>query len=683
MSERIYKKKIKVLRVGRKWIEAEIEGVYGAPKVLINEFSGDFKKDKTYEMYATCEEKKNRYGTVKTYYPVSKESYDEQQSFLDIEDTKEKLLYKIGKYTRYNSTAHYKLEYIYEKSLEFKEEIDKISKYPEMYDSLKNIVVTAFNDLILDVEGCIRMFNIYEKLTSIYGKDICTEDMFNRMKKKFEDYYLNELNEIEVFYDKGYPVFKEIYDKESYAKLDKKGYISDVIKEKIEKLKSKKESINTERIDSVMKNIFSIRDKNAFNMSLSSLKFKDSEIDRIFKRAKYRGDEKVYILSYRLEKEFFKKALNKYGLIEISEMNERGYRFREYICRNPYLFLYKLVEGGYIDLDSIENNDSPENEVKKIMLWSDNLTEPFSFRKEHFDSQDYYFITKKMYNSYNDFNYNAYYIVGFDKDTGRGFSHRLPWFEDKYEKMSIEEIVRDTFKLDKGYKRIQGDVIVKEFDAPKKIDVTRYIDRIVNIDGSEKTYYFKIKGDNSMQDEINKLRESEFKYTDYEFRKNLHVEGDYFIGNNVFSPIVIFKECKVYCNNKEVAKFDKPVKFNTYGEGTKIKYNLYYEDVELNVAYNYREEVDEYYLLKLDDEEERVRDIKKMNVYLGEHLVQGNVIRTLYRPVFGRTLNQVYCFGEFSIKHSEHTYIKYGSPGKVYSIELAKRHKSKMLRVVD
>ena len=73
-----------------------------------------------------------------------------------------------------------------------------------------------------------------------------------------------------------------------------------------------------------------------------------------------------------------------------------------------------------------------------------------------------------------------------------------------------------------------------------------------------------------------------------------------------------------------------------------------------------------------------------MNLYLGEHLVNSNVIERLTRGAFeGTRVREIYCLGKFNIKHSEHRYVEYGEDNKAYRIELATRHKKKDTYIRD
>lgn len=719
--QEVGKYEIRVQKVGRKWLT--IEGRCSKTQVEINELTKDCVEGGVYDIYAICVTDSNRYGTTRKYYPISKEEFEEkrieqlkQEIILDKEKCKIKLeqyanytsrhqntrerikslahgdtellneLAKVEKDLRLNedkesimylkskirnakgfdSSTFYKLDYIQDKINQNSWVLERVKdEQPNLYEEVRNLAVETHKELIFNMKDFDDIFYIYENLSSIY-KEEDFSDLLEEIKIKHEEYCLSKLSEIEEFYDKGIPVSDTIYPKDVYKKYRNKGYISDTVESAIADLEIKMKNLDVSKFNYTIRNIFEIKDKDAFTHSMKSIRIVDEVIEEVFDENKFFYDEKVYILSYRLEKEFFKKVVK-------NELTRIG---NEYLCKNPYKLLYELVEGGYIEIK--ENSNEHDSEIEKIMLWSDELTEPFSYRKEIVNGETYYFVTKELYSEYRHDNYNAYYIVGWDSDTKRGFSHRLPWAKDKYEEMTIKDIVEDTFRLNEGFKRIQGDVIIKEYNLRKVVDNIKYLKQIITINNKKPTEY-EIKSKNYTflgVEEIDVSREKyegkEFKETKRQYRKNIYVIGEKLYGIKSFYSD-IFRNAIVYCDDKELLRFNKPVEFNTNKKGTKIKYNLYYEPVEYEISYETRDEDDIYYLVE-DENGEQIFKMTKYepeneDFYIGEHLVNSNTIKY--------TSTGVYCIGRFSIKHSEHNYIEYGEDGKVYNIELAIRHKKK------
>ena len=727
--EEVGKYEIRVQKVGRKWLT--IEGRCSKSQVEINELTKDFVEGGVYDIYAKCVTDSNRYGTTKKYYPISKE---EAKNFA-IEQDREKCKDKLKEYARYtkrhdktrerieylahndedllnelshvekdlrlaedrdtiyyleskirsakrfDSSSYYKLNYIQGKLRDFPSLIARVkNEQADLYEELKELVIETHKELIFNIGSHIARFEIYEGLEKIY-KDEDLSSLLKELKEKHEVFCLNKVKGLEDYYKKGFPVLCDIYSKEDYDKLRDKGYISDLVDSSFEDMENKMKTLDVSKLNYTIRNVFDIKDEDSFRLSMKSLNIKDKTIDEIFDKNKFRYDNKIYILSYRLEKDFFKKAKDEKLLVRSLD--------DDYTCSNPYRFLFELVEEGYIEIK--ENSGEHDSEIEKILLWSDELTEPFSYRKELVNGETYYFVTKELYSQYYQDNYNAYYIVGWDSDTKRGFSHRLPWFKDKYENMSIKNIVEDTFKLNQGYKRIQGDVIAKEYNMTKVVEPISYLKQIITINDKVEEYEINSRRStwSGKSEDVSqeKYEGKEFKEKKIQYRKNMYVVGEKLEALRSFYDDV-FKNAVVYCDDKEILRFDTPIRFNQDKIGTKIKYNLYYEDVKCEISYETRSEDDIYYLIE-DEKGDVIHKssaygIENINLYLGEHLVNSNVIERLTRGAFeGTRVREIYCLGKFNIKHSEHRYVEYGEDNKVYRIELATRHKKKDAYIRD
>lgn len=697
---------IDVKKVGRKWIEIDSRC---KAQVEINELTKDFEIGKKYLIYAKRKIDKNRYGTTIKYYPIQESEYKDKLSEAKKEKCKE-LLNKYSTFERrhretrqrileyakddkelidrlknieselilkeerselnsinksiqrcmgFDSSADYKFNYI-------KEKIRDIDKLNSLKEEDEEVVMEARGKALLKCFTCINnmdniiaKFDALEELKSDFNCN--NQPLYNDVQNECDDYCEKYISKVEFLYRKGYAI--KVKDNEIF------NYASEDIKKKISSLKEEVKKVNTEMYRNEIGNIFNIRTEESLKKVLERLgvEYKSENFNQ------YKAfDGNYYILNYRLTPEMFKVAKNE---CELSLMNYGEYiRTNEYICADPYRLLYKLIEGGYIET----NKDKSITDEDRIELWSDEIIRPFKYKKELINNELYYFVIKEL-SSIKYSNYNAYYIVGWDNDTKRGFSHRLPWAEDKYENMSVSEIIGEVFKTNEGYKRIQGDVIVKEYDTQNIEYIYEKVMRKIVLNGKEYTFEVgysenKYKADEYKPADLkNNTKYKTLKEYRIDYRKNLYVEGLKINGLND-----AFDSCTVYCNGKEIFKSDVPVKFNFSEIGTKLKYNLYYENIvyssSCEIITRRETECELIYNGKVEDRID-VNDIENVTVFLGDHKLtckSNNEKNKIYGDI-----DSIICFGEFTLNHSEHSFVRYGEKNKAYKIQLAVRHKKK------
>lgn len=730
VTEKVGKFKINVTKVGRKWLTISD---YGKGQVEINDSTKDFEVGGEYEIYAKCITESNKFGTTKKYYPLSQEEYmaleeeQRQSEFLSLlkkyEDydkrhsrTKEKLVSladgdeellsklseveemlehkelvsdvgylkrKVDDAKYFDSSNGYKIDYIISK-IKHSNVYFKQHDIEKEFKSLMNFAFNICKDILENTKESTLKLELIKDVEDFFEtelKDILDETISFCTKKCIE-----HLDEIENTINEGYKITFDVNSDKYYYALKQNDYLDENIKNRIDELNDKLQNVNSNKYDYLINNVFSIKDLESFRMTLNSYDIDDDNyIEETFNKYKF-IDDKVYILNYRLSKDMFKDLIDeilfpiklkvsiKSAFNRSIEIDRRRIETGEYYSRNPYLILRKLLDNGDIEFTEKKIDDENSDE-KNIMLWSSEITKPFNYRKEEVYGEMYYFVTKKLYSPRMDDYYNAYYIVGWDSDTKRGFSHRLPWYENMYEGMTLKEILDDTFRFKEGYKRIQGDVIAKEYDYNINTEQIKHLTRTLVVNGIEHTDSSKNFISLERLEEIQKS-ETVFKRDD--IRKNLYIEGEYVqLSNNVY------KSAKVYCNGKLVGDFDTPVKFNRHEDGTKIKYDLYYEPAEYEISY--KEDYEEKSTLEIigyNSFSKYNLDIKTNN--LGEHKLCGKIITEHMTNFYNFTpTQQICCVGPFSLTHGEHSSVTYGEEGKAYVLQLAKRHRKKGVVNID
>lgn len=700
------KYEIVVKKVGRKWIEADASC---KSQIEINDLTKNFEVGNKYLIYAKRKIDKNRYGTTIKYYPIMEEDFNESlisshkekcKELLDKYETFDKrhentrnaimvsahnddellsrlkdieyklkikeekselenLNSKIYRAMRFDASYVYKFNYIAKNIAEInKLKLLKNENKSEIDESIGKAFLKCFT-CIKNMENIISKFDALKYLKDNYNCD--NKTLLDEVKKECDDYCSNYIKRIRTYYNEGYAVKSE--------NLDIFEYVSERIKEQLNELKEDAKLVDVSKFNYVIKNIFNIRTEESLNMVLNRLGVEYTE--DVFN--KYKAfDGKFYILSFRLSPEMFRIAKEDCGLMA---MTYGDYiHTNEYVCTDPYMLLYKLLESKTIKLDNINDMD----EESKIELWSNEITKPYTYRKEDVDGETYYFVTKELQEMQID-KYNAYYIVGWDKDTKRGFSHRLPWRDNKYENMTIKEIVYETFKYNEGYKRIQGDVIVKEYNIKHEEHIFERVVRNIVLNGKEYTLNadmfekdFK-KSEYKPADIINDKKYKTLIEDRIDYRKNMYVEGMRINGLND-----AFDSCKLYCNGKEIFSSTTPVRFNFEQKGTKLKYNIYFEPITYTSKCDIKTRTIKKVVIL--DGEERVKelndkDITAKTLFLGDHKVVCNNLDEIYSAEVN--VKSILCIGEFRIYHSEHSSVRYGKENKAYKIELAIRHRKK------
>lgn len=658
-------------------------------------------------------------------------------------DYKEELLHELKevekdlKFKEYQSNGTYMMEkfrriknYKYSEWARIELIINLIVDYDNTMSILKEKDIDFFNEIMqdafdicesitLECDDCTDMFYCIRKMKKFfindgtYGCD-CYKEVIDNITKdtiqKGENLINEKLDEIEESIAANIEEVPLLTDCRIYRCMKDKGYLEGSIKVRIEEVENKitqhreklklerekarkeREKAEKEKVDAYKKdkrydylvnNVFELKDKKAFTTTLiaNGVGLEDSE--KLFEKSKY-IDDNVYILTFRLGRELFKEAID-----NLIKPIDTGNRVREYISKRPYDLIEMLLEKNVISIDVINEED----DTQKIKLWSNDITEPFEYRKEEVYGETYYFVTKEMTSVYRvDGTYNAYYIVGWDKDNNSGFSHRIPWKEDVYENMSVKEIVDYIFMYNYGYKRIQGDILVKEFETKEVIENITYTTRTVKVNEKvrentykevDSDYYLKM-----VKDQVdNPIKKDEKKI----YRKNLYVVGDCLKVDNE-----IFTNCKVFCNDREIFSSDTPIEFNTYERGERLKYSLYYQPVTYELSYEVKHaeriktvSVDSNGLEDYDTtrylEKMKNREIESEQYYIGEHKVN---CKALYAGIsFERGsdgvehVDKIYCIGKFTISHGQHTFVEYGQEDKVYELRAAIRHRKKRLYI--
>lgn len=577
----------------------------------------------------------------------------------------------------------------------------------EAFDICESITLQCNN--CTDTLYCIRIMKKIFIVDDTYCSDCYTEIIDNITKEAVqegENLIYKKLDEIEESIAAGSSEIPKMtdYDVYKYMKNNLNDSVNskvEIVKEKrlryLEKLQLEKEEAEKEKVAKYQKdesynylinNVFELKDKKAFTTTLIANGVSLEESEELFERVRY-VDDNVYILTFRLDREMFKETID-----TLIQSVKTGDRTTEYISKNPYKLIELLLEKNIISIDAINEDD----EVQKIKLWSNEITEPFEYRKEEVYGEIYYFVTKEMPGIYErDSSYNAYYIVGWDKENNSGFSHRIPWAQYKYENMSVKEIVDYIFRYEEGFKRIQGDILTKEYEIKEITEHIITTTRIVSLNEKEdKDIFVDIDSDKNFQMIKDQVENPIKKNNRVDFRKNLYVVGD-----SVKIPRLnsrpVFINCKVFCNNKEIFSSDTPIEFNTNKEGTRLKYSLYYKEATYNLTYTV-EHTEKTKKILVDSNVTRSissnsfleskmnsENLKTKQYYLGEHKV---TCKALYRGFpFERGsdgvphVNEIYCRGKFTISHGQHSFVEYGKEDKVYEIRPAIRHRKKRIYV--
>lgn len=714
---------VKVKKVGRKWLT--LNGRCSKEQLEINHLTKDFNEGGIYEVYAKCITEFNGYGATKKYYAIDEgeakkgecqillnkysgyyrrdndmreriiKLADNNQDLLDKlknvevelrkKETKESLGYLKGnvyQITKYDCDADRKLRYMQEK-IENKQDDINFAKLhqDELYKDVREAVVEDCEEAIFDLDSLSAKFKFFEFLVSVF--DLEEDSELNRILDKLKEYcnkvYLKRFDEINKLYEEGFPVLAQnVFNCEEYEKYLQKGFISDEVALKVKELEDKMKSLDYSKFKPLIEKVFSTKGYKAFNDTVKA-EYPQSRIDKhhdiidvIFNANKF--NDKIYILNARLDRELFKKALSKCGLKQIKSEDFKKLsmaNFDEYVCRNPYMLLHEMIKEGYLTLkdDAEANKEKTEEEIdiENILLWSNKISEPFTYKKEKIGDSLYYLVKKEM--SYFGDCYDTYHLVGFDNLVNQGFSLKLQ-YNKKYEDMSVKDIASRIFKEDEGYKHFIDDMVIQELDLKRVEEKKYYLIKTLTINGHSRDYEERmdISSEDVLEEKVAeaKAEKSGFKFTKIQCRKNLYIEGEKSNACN------IFKNAVVYCNDKLVAQFDSYVRFNRYEDGTKIKYDLYYEEIK-DFEVDCRANIETKVKYKAIDE--TGKEIFTRDDGFAENLVQANIkvnnnvilnvkvsdINNADIPWYG----ECSVYGKFTVNYDD-TNLEYGEDNKVY-----------------
>lgn len=156
----------------------------------------------------------------------------------------------------------------------------------------------------------------------------------------------------------------------------------------------------------------------------------EEKMRELFDKYAYKGY--LYMLNIRISDiDTFKQVISSKIVVKVDALIEN----ENYVVVNPWDLFDILVLKNEITVAK-ELTD-----IEKIRLWGRSIGDKFSFIKDDVYGQTYYFVTEEITNKYDDFSYNAYYLVGIDDEHGTGFQHRLPWEKSKYDNMSVKILI--------------------------------------------------------------------------------------------------------------------------------------------------------------------------------------------------------------------------------------------------
>lgn len=726
---------VKVKKVGRKWLT--LDGRCSKEQLEISDLTKDFNEGGTYEVYAKCVTESNGYGATRKYYAMDegeakkgecqillnkysgyyRRDNDMRERIIKLADnnedllnelknvevelrkkeTKESLGYLKGnvyQIAKYDCDADRKLRYMQEK-IENKQDDINFAKLhqDELYKDVREAVVEDCEEAIFDLDSLSAKFKFFEFLVSSFDLEEGSElnKTLDKLKECCNKVYLKRFDEINKLYEEGFPVLaQDVLGYKSYKKYLEKGFISDEVALKVKELEDKMKSLDCSKFKPLIEKVFKTKDYKDFNDTVKAeyperlINKHHDIIDEIFDGNKF-GD-KIYILNTRLDRELFKKALNKCGLKQIKSEDFKkllAAKFDEYVCRNPYMLIYEMIKEGCLTLKDDKEKTEEEIDIENIVLWSKDILVPFTYKKDVINDKLYYFVTKEL--KYYDDTYNAFYLVVFDNTINKSFSMRLP-YEKKYEGMSVKDLIFNVFNTDKGFEHLCDDIVVRESKLEKFEEKTYYLVETLQIDEhlEKRKRNLNVSSDESFEKELEKtkIEKNGFKFSKHIYRKNLYVEGE------VSNACNVFRNATVYCNDKVVAKFDNYVRFNRDENGKKIKYDLYYEEIkDFSLDYEIETETKARYEAKNKEDKKVVflkegflENLEQVNPELSNGIIFNfNEIDsrdvescydtnfTPYRPCF--------IYGKFTIEYNG-IVKECGEDNKVYTLAKIIKHKN-------
>lgn len=759
----IKKVNYKIIKKGRKWFKGENEKGY-VNNIEINEVSKNFEIGEKYNFWARIEKEVTKFGTKIKIFPVSekeiKESENNKKIEKIIEQIEKNLRYIEDNYGWWYSKGENKiLELI--KELEKLEQEERVEEYKNKLLELKrnyynNIITLKIEEAYQNISELNFNDYKYNKLKELIKKseNIISKEMYRKYKTILENILEKKKEQDEKIYISRKKEKQQKLLEKLIEDIDNNLYFSsqELSEEKFHpdlhnnllKVKKKynekfgfldKDKKLTNNMDIFLRNVFEKINYKNFILNNIQTAFNNHIIDdideykeeylkyheNILETISYKDD--IYILDISLNKDDFKYLIKK-GYInnflnyvreyiknnKIQDIDELEileiYRDRSiYYSKYPETVIKYLYVKEYIK--PIENED-----LEKLKLWTNIPSHNnWEYRKEYAFGQEYFLIKEEKNNPLRQERnkYYAYYIVGYDSDTKRGFQHRIPWKpEGYYESKSIKEIIDEIFYYNKGYKRIQGDLVVKEINyeeitTKKKItEIKKYL-KILNCDNnyintcimSKKT----IEETKTYKD--NKLLSSDIEKFEKDFglNNNIELRKDFVL--KIINGVAYKESGIIYVKgNFKFIKKCKEMEFNLKNEEVmlitkekiegfdKLAYGYYHkifkstESIKENSKELERMDIyvdgkkqycDDVSLIKLNDK--YIKRYKNRLFNIGNHQIVGNIIaaNNIYTNNIIRIIK-----GKFKLYHSSHSFVEYGEENKYYALRPAIRHITKM-----
>lgn len=732
---KVDKAKVLVEKIGRKWIQVKVNDSRYSSNLEINPITSGFEVGETYELLCNFDYQKSKFGTKLFLYPIREDDFKEQKTIGEI--TKGLKYYKYDKFEEIkaliNTLEESKqsellelLEKEHEKATEEKLRKDiqyqvkaltwnyeslRESKVPNLFtksmDSLETKLDKAYHSALelnklkrtIDEDYSYNFEREREVIASLYKRaDIGGKHrLFNTCKK-----YINTMDMHEIFanlQEENESAFVNILNKELdivYLEAINIELLSETHKKQYQDLLL----IDSTNQD-IARNIFNIKPESVVLEELYlSLHSGMEYAKKVLKDNKdiFAPDGLFYGLNIQLELEDFKNFIKSGALLELDCFELRG--LGKYYTKTPGIIYNHLIDKGLIDLNTIKQykeNSEEIDDINTISLLS-NIWKPFNYRKEVINGQIYYLVDKDMLNG----KYKAYYIVSNDDELDKGFTHRLPYRENFYENLTIQEILDDTFLVNEGFLRLQGDLIFRDLgeihtDHYEKIVTSEKINlldssnaEISYIPISRSVQVFK-NGKLMSEEEIENSPEidvfaslqntykKQFEYKRVEqlvLRKNtLYLNGEVY---SICDSELLCKNFEI-TNNKGEVVFNKNeetlIKIgNHYTEGYKFKYNIrIVEDIKKEIKTLKEKHSTENSIIKGDKNNlnYKLEKFRKEHELISTHTVSG-MLKGNYR---GHLNNSVFALGKFSVIHPEHKSVQYGEDNHIYEIRIAKKHR--------
>lgn len=582
---------------------------------------------------------------------------------------------------------------------------DKFKKYDYKVNNTSKIY-TEFMETLND--GVPK----FEKLDVQLFLDTSNEAIYNLIKSTESEIVLNELLTVNMINDENKELIENIllekYNKDIFTKLTRKKQVnelniytelpnySDKFNEENTKLyydlMSNRNNYDKENTLNTFNEIFIKKDYEEFSTYLNynnlNKKFKfrtEKRIKKFFKKYSYEGY--IYILNIRIaDVNIFTKVMKNGIVVRIDDLIEN----ENYIVLQPWVLFDILVTSKEITV----GKELSDKEL--IRLWGRSIGNDFKFIKDTVYGQTYYFVTEEIKREYDDFSYNAYYLIGIDSEHRTGFQHRLPWEKSKYDNMSVKQIVDYIFGYNLGFKRVQGDVIAREviLDSYEVKEVETITNSSITLENG-KSFNFTIgrtknKFINNELVENNDIfsynSKNSFSSIDIELRKDMRAYAEKsFRYNN--DDMILFNG-KITYKNEVILDFnDRCIYLRNYKDESfkKIKFNFYYLNAELGEITTKEE-------INLNSVVTKVRTlfedgtIKELpfNAAYRSFYVDYNEAKKCVVGKAGEHIIEAHDYnhkcnvfeGPVTLRHSFHKTVIFGEEGKYYQVALAIRHRT-------